>query len=368
MKNTTKYITYLFCLTVMISLGFTSCEDGEDGIDGIDGIEGEDGLDFGLGLEVLAFVDDITDEEAAEKIVRDFGRNTRILVIRNTTNLTEIAIPNESQLLRLIIEGNEQLERVSLPNITSVFEEVTIQSNKKLVSLTMENVKYFNGETNVQQNDVLTSLDLPSIETVNDFDVIDNPVLKKLSLANLKKIRRDLVVEDNEVLTDIDLSLLSVVEGNLILVSNDQLDAIKLNTLTNVSERLVIRIGKIKDLVIPKLAESGGVTIGFSLLESFSVPELETFDELNINSDVLLTKIDISSVRDFNLLDLRSNGSVSTETIDQIVNTLVSKNPPIEGATIRIYGLASEQAIVNTNILIDNGNTVSIQEKPSNDD
>ena len=78
------------------------------------------------GKTYLILSGDITDSEAIIKIAAEAGPNTQFVKIQNTTNLTTVDLSWLTELVDLTIISNTNLTSVLTPNLTTIFDNVSI--------------------------------------------------------------------------------------------------------------------------------------------------------------------------------------------------------------------------------------------------
>lgn len=159
------------------------------------------------GRTYLNLFGDITDAEAAINIESHSGPNTQILQALYTTQLTEIEASEILELEDLQIHGNESLNSLSLPNVSSLGGNGSygqIATNSALTVLNLTNLEFVSKELRIYGN-ALQSIDLPSLTFARRIHFNNEPLLSSVNLSNLTGTGR-LYIHDNPNLTTIILS------------------------------------------------------------------------------------------------------------------------------------------------------------------
>ncbi|WP_101445721.1 hypothetical protein [Aquimarina sp. MAR_2010_214] len=352
-----KYVFIkVFLITLMLLSFSCSPEDGKNGLDGVDGI---DGITNGLGTLILT--GDITNEDAVKIIEEGVGEDTHTIVVSNTTNVTTLDLSRISVLAKLEVIGNEKLENLNLSNLKSILDEGIIRANNTLTAINLENLTVIEN-LRVSENNILPLISLPKLlSNAKNLYFFQNPLLENLSIPSLTQART-LFIANLYNLTSIDINTLENV-SSLTIRENKKLTTINLANLVNAFRIKINDNDMIKSITFSNLERvTSNIDIKEDLLEVVEFSKLTTFPTLNIDSTVLLTTVDFPLAQDFSRLQLNSSGKLSTGAIDQVITTLVNITPSITETVISISGIASAQALIDTETLRTNGNTVNITE------
>ena len=120
-----------------------------------------------IGKSTVYITGNITNEQAAAKLLDEFGTNTDNIIISNTTGLTSIDLSLVKYLNSLRIELNKDLTSVNLNGIIDTYEYVSINSNPVLTSLSFPSLESFLGEgLSVQNNNSLAAISFPKLKEI----------------------------------------------------------------------------------------------------------------------------------------------------------------------------------------------------------
>lgn len=283
----------------------------------------QDRLDDFDGKAYLILNGDITDAEAAARIKNELGPGTQFVWIINTTRLQNVVIPGVSNLLRIRVENNTQLQNVSFPELREVYDLIKIEKNPlllewhvprldKLYNLEFrENHKYqdFNlpqlrstgQEMVISKNHALKSIRLPNLnKCLGDLGINTHDSLRILDLESLTRIGGALNISGNSVLDSLDLSTINLIGGNSSIVSNASLKTLNLDGLSSLQGGLGISANNsIRDISIPVLESTSGY-LDFSLndnLQTIDLPSLKmTGDDLIVSRNSQLQTIQLAEV------------------------------------------------------------------------
>ena len=283
-----------------------------------------DRLDDFDGKAYLILNGDITDAEAASRIKNELGPGTQFVWIINTTQLKNVIVPGVSNLLRIRIENNTQLQNVSLPELREVYDLVKIENNpllsewnvprlNKLYNLEFrENHKYRSfflpqvrstGEKMiVSNNHALKRIQLPRLnKCLGDFGINTNDSLQTLDLASLRQVGGALNISNNNLLESLDLSNVEMIGGNSSIASNTSMKKLNLNGLSSLRGGLGISANKsIRQIGIPALESASGY-LDFSLndsLETIFLPILKSVgDDLIASRNSRLQSLKVEAIQ-----------------------------------------------------------------------
>ncbi len=295
-----KYI-FIRIFVIILAVSAFSCSDGEDGIDGTNGVDGTNGEDgFNVGLEYLVFAGDITDEEAAEVIAEDFGKNTNTILVLNTTNLTALELPETTNLASLEVTGNEKLQSLTLPNLESVVQDVLIEDNAALTTVTFENLTRAK-EFSINNNSALISVSLNKLLELENLRVYENSLLESINLSSLASLRDNLFIRNNNGLTNLDVRGLENI-FSLNIRDNEKLFSVDLPNLFSITKLRITENSLLESFNAPKLAKIDGDFSSFSIgdnegLTSIIIEALESSNtDLNFRNNPKLTTVSIPNL------------------------------------------------------------------------
>ncbi|EZH75118.1 hypothetical protein ATO12_10360 [Aquimarina atlantica] len=318
------------------------------------------------------------------------------LSISNLDNLTTLDLSSLVSANFMQINRNEKLPNIDLPKLTVlgkalISDNIAIQTINLPVLNTIEVTedKNINGSLSIERNTTLTAIHLNVLTSINILAIRNNenlvtihldklvslgsvsfgsnPKITTISFPNITTIK-NINFSENDLVTNIAFPDLRNLESNLTITGNDILETLSFPMLTSIGTEnrysFRVRDNMIRNITFPNLETVNATTIniGEDLLEAVDFPKLATFSVLDIDSTVLLNSVILSSIQDFERLDLNSSGKLSTAAIDGILTRLVNITPAITNKTVSIQGIASAQAQINADTLRSNGNTVNITE------
>lgn len=139
---------------------------------------GQDGLNNGLTYFVLG--GDITDAEAAERIVNEVGRNTQYVLIQGTTQLTTLDLSSIEETIQIEMRSNEKLSTVNLENLTTIRGYLAIDNCPELTSIDLMKLTELTNENGGEGNGLnirftaLVDIELTSIQDFMSISLSNN--------------------------------------------------------------------------------------------------------------------------------------------------------------------------------------------------
>lgn len=224
-----------------------------------------------IGLDGKVFVilsGDITDEEAADQIAREFGSNTQFVSILFTTQLTELDLSMASELVQVRIEDNLSLGTVDLSGLKTLDDELIVTNNK------------------------LSILKLDSLETSRRIEITDNR-LTRLDLNRLSKAN-EIIIEDTE------LNVLNIgeVRANSILIESNELEALDLSFLTDEPDlELDIEGENLSVINLENLRQINTLSIGRTAISSLDLNNLLSGGRISVFFNEQLTNAGLSNLQ-----------------------------------------------------------------------
>jgi hypothetical protein len=175
----------------------------------------------------------ITNEQAAAQIAKEFGPYTENIYIRNTTGLTTVDLSAITSLINLSISDNANLTSINLSSLAAIYEYCNISDNKALnvLSFPALTITPSNGEFSIYENPVLTSILFPLVATLSEMNIFRNPIITSISFPVLTNVKNELGIQDNLSLASIDLPVLS--SCNNVYFSYNAFPSSQINTLLN---------------------------------------------------------------------------------------------------------------------------------------
>jgi len=273
------------------------------------------------------------------------------LSIVDNDALTAANFSKLSQVKTLNFSSNDFIEDISFPKLTSITKKLTIQTCDNLETISLDEITSSDtGEISISRNLKVNSITMPNLTTIGELGIGRNESIPSLSFPNLTEVKIVFNINDNPNLTSISLPLLTSVaitritngedDGGLYINDNDALENID---VSNLEFSWIVSI------------------INNQLLNAIHLPKLTKAPSwINIQSNTEITSLNLSSLNEFNVLDAKY---ISTSVIDELLNRLVTINPPISEKRISIIGgNASAQALEHAETLRTNNNTVTIRE------
>ena len=397
---TMKNLLYYFAVTAFI-LCTISCSSDDDNAQ--------------RGPFELVLAENVTDAEVVSIITTGINNGMNSLVVANTTNLTTLDLPQIEALDSLRIINNAQLATVSLPNL-SASVEIEITNNNELSSIDLSELAEIDN-LNISGNNALENISLPALTEINNrFIIVGNDNLATISLGSLTNTTGEISISGTritsisipnleeigtirvanaEMMTSFELPKLVTVHQRFSLSRNANLETISLPDLiecklsfgiSNHPNLTTISLPSLVEVATTRVTDGeddGGLYINNNdLLETISVPTLEFSWIINFSGNLIstvelpmlttsdlirtesgldaITTLNLSSLQDFNFIQM---DAVTAEILDNILNILVNISPSITGKNISIIYTGTtpnQDAATNAQILIDNGNIVTI--------
>ncbi len=454
--NLTKYSPVIACAFFVFSF-FSCSDDGLDGLDGqstlvnvLDEPAGENCASGGLRIETgidansngtletdevqsvsyvcdgesladegqtyLVLTGDITNEEAQAKVDAEVGENTQLIVIKSTSNLTTLEIPQTERLTEIQIDGNRALGTVNLPNLLMVDDGIVISDNPSdSLKIKMNALLEVKGNLELVSNDILEvemnslekisqlkvsdefdfELTLPQLQEILSLEIIDNIGDLVFDFPELIDLG-DLYFNDNLIATfslnapQINEIVFFEVGGNQ-LISRTPLvfnEAFGLTALDDIGTLSFEDNTLFSSLNIPLLRNASSITIfQNSNLSSITMDDLVALNVLRIQSNASLTSVDFTSLEDAgtdfgifqnsSLTDLNLDAISSTSDnslsfndnaftgtlVNYVLARLASITPPLSGVTINLQQSSpappTGQGLTDKGTLENAGNTVN---------
>ena len=173
----------------------------------------------------------VTNEQAAQKILKEAGPNTENIIITNTTALTSVDLQNLTTLFKLNVINNTALTMLNLgTSMSEIYGNLTISRNPVLTAINASGLKFSYEDLSVSENPLLNSVSFPVLESTAKVLIQDNSHLNTLDFPNLKTSHDDLFISGNEVLNSINFPVLETCQ-NLTIKSNSHLQTLQFPTL-----------------------------------------------------------------------------------------------------------------------------------------
>ncbi len=267
-------------LGLLLSLGIVfSCNNdskvinGKDGVDGKDGKNGKDGTNSGGNYGIVLF-GDVTNEEAKEMIESSPIRINQI-VVKNTTNLTELNFTNIEKVAEVIIFNNKALHKINFKKLEVVSGRVFIRKNEKMTSCIFPKLMRIEGDAidndseleglTIDENDNLTTIGFPNLEKCSDIQFgqesggLGNKKMETIDFPKLI-IANEIMFNNNKNLKSINFPKLekcySISIGTYSFDANENLEIVNFPELTSVNRIIIGKSNtklKMSSVHFPKL-------------------------------------------------------------------------------------------------------------------
>ncbi|PCH67387.1 MAG: hypothetical protein COC01_05925 [Bacteroidetes bacterium] len=300
------------------------------------------------GKSFLVLSGGITDADALALINSDFGENTQVVRIINTTELTSVDLSNITELVELDISGNSNLQSVDLSGLTSVHQSFYVFNNYNL-----------------------TSISLSSLETINGDITFKESGLTSLNLSNLVTIIGDLDMRNLDNLISLDMTKLTSIGGDFLISKCSKLSTFTATSLNSVLSSFSLQYVGLTTLDFPSLQ-----TIGYSFeifndssLVSINLPQLDSISNTQafyIYYNPVLTSIThpVTYLYSTDMVYYVINNALPSTQVNSILATLVAISPAPTNPSLYIEGQnpsapPTGQGITDKTTLISNGWTVT---------
>lgn len=307
--------------------------------------------------------------------------------ISKNEKLKEVKLPLMKRVNTLFIHGNPLLTNLDLSSLSSLGDVFTIQDNTSLTKLSfpsLEEIKtgiYFPGQGSFDTLDFsklkkvgggvlidyesdLVSLNFPVLESVEGYLRINNcSSLVDVNCPSLTSVE-SLSINENSSLVRVNAAALTAIDGALSISNNNTLTTLDLELLSNIQYSFSVENNLLlSEVNCPFLQVAGRVyiknndalkTINLSSLTSTSIVYI-----YNSNNSSSLDTFNLSSIIDFT--SIKINFRLTQLDIDNLLLTLVSITPPIEGKIIDAKGAPSSIGNENVATLEEQNNNVFIR-------
>ncbi len=95
----------------------------------------------------------------------------------------------------LVIDDNDALPSLALPNLITVGGHVEIERNAALEDISSPALQRVGGDLLVDEDEALLSLSLPSLQTIGGDLIVDAPALQTLTVPDLARVGGDIVID-----------------------------------------------------------------------------------------------------------------------------------------------------------------------------
>ncbi len=228
---------------------------GKDGTNGLNGKDGKNGKDGdGVTNEIILF-GDVTNEEA-QRIIENSPTKIDKVIVKNTTQLTQVNFSKLEQASEINVFNNNILEHINFGSLKTVYEGLYIGGNRKLTTCSFPMLKSVTqGDIDptydrksrglgIVYNENLSSINFPELTEVEKFRIIRNKNLSSFVFPKLVTVIGGFEIGDNQSLRNFELPKLMNLEydydyekgGGLYIYNNVRLESFDLSKLTNFIE------------------------------------------------------------------------------------------------------------------------------------
>jgi hypothetical protein len=307
----------------------------------------------GGGKQTLVISDTITNDQAAAKVLADYGPNTQSIRIIGCTNLTtldlsavsaatDVTISDNSVLQTVNLSGLKrcegslkimncpQLTSVNLSALTSIIAGSTADAfwvaNTKIGTINLSALSKLIGNIGINSNASLTSVSFSSLAsgTVNSVKISDNNSLTSVAMGSLTKISADLTINNNTALSTLTLTSLSSM-GYFDINKNTAITLVSFPALTGIT---------------------GGESVSSSITDCSN-----------------MTNISLGNIASFSNSGLFITGNrLPSAKVNYVLSKMVAISPNITNKTISLSQLVAAaptgQGVTDKNTLVSRGNNV----------
>lgn len=321
-------------------------------------------------------------------------------IIFRSTTIRNISFPSLKTSSFIVIAGCFLLENLSLPELTDVFEKISILGNTNLMNLQLPELKYAK-KLDISGYHSFETLYIPKIDG-SDITLSEFPVLRNINFPNFKT--GSINVKNLKI---INFELPNFENGGLFFRFNDELQTISLPKLKYSNLIDIRENSKLSSVNFPILEKTTGEVFFYSnhLIETISFPLLEETERFILNTNWILSSLNLPKLSKTNglfyicnhpslsqlplpsLISFNSSVAISNNHINTIslpsfvnvngsyidfshnllnnenVNYILSKFVNINSSTtytldLRINAQPTGQGIIDKQTIINAGNTV----------
>jgi|GEM_PF-767513 len=234
----------------------------------------------------------ITDAEALQKLVREYGPDTENIIVARTQLLTHIDLSLVTHLVKLSIVNNEDLLTVDLSGLTELEDSVEIRLNNGLTEVSFPSLTVI-GNLDCRQNSHLQTVNFPALQnaTGSDFVITENNLFTGIIAPNLNALG----TLQLKAYSPLSFSLPNLQKTRSVYFEGVGLQALSLPQLNEGS--IEIRSSSLSNLTLPSLAIAYSLAIANNpLLATINFPQLTYASTLAISENDALTSLSLSSL------------------------------------------------------------------------
>lgn len=297
-------------------------------------VELPDGESQDGGKDFVLFTGDISDSEAAQKVIDEVGVNTRYIYVEYTTQLTSLDLSGARNIIELMVMHNSELTDIQANTIESCYK-FHCERNSLLTTISLNSLTYTR-DLVMAGCDILTTVSVPILEASRVFAVEECYAIQSIQIPNLTSTYH---------LQFRDCSVTSLSAPSLEFCQYLRFDD----------------CSSLSSLDISNLRTVLEMNVTGTMLSSIDLSNLTTADQIRINLNSL-TSIALSNLGSFTLFAAGGN-QLSSEEVNRLLAYFVSVTPSLSGVTISLLNQdppapPTGQGISDRATLIANGNTV----------
>ena len=377
---------YSYLLLIITSLMMLSCtEDGIDGLNGLSslvnildeppgencsdgGVRIETGIDQnangtldkneiqqvsfacdgvsspGEGQSILVITGSVTSEEAQARVDAVVGANTQLIIIKNTSQLTNLELPQVNRLTEIQIEGNRALEEVNFPHLLQVDDKIKIANNASgSLKVSMNSLSRVTGNMEFSNNGSL-DLELNKLEEAFWIQVLDQNNFD----LDLPQLRQALVLEVSGSIGTFNFNLPELTElGDLYINNNLVFD-------------FLFSAPRLTELTLMEINRNETIGPGLTFTESFDLSGIKEINILSYQGNALFADFELPNIERIVSANIFSNSSLSSITLKNLSSTsnlLIMSNAALASVNLAglqdfggNFGIASNPLLTGINI------------------
>jgi len=217
----------------------------------------------------------------------------------------EIYLPKLKEVSSIYLtpfKSETKLEKIELPLLEKVHEDIYINRNSNLKEINFPELKEIqssdgNGIT-IKYNDNLQEVNLPKLEKVaGDIDITCNYLLKKIIFSNLKRIEGKIFIGFNTEINILDFKKIDFANER-ITIADTSLKEIDLKSLTNVKALSIYNNDYLKKIKLNNLTKIGKFISlqDNNMLKRVFMPKIDSVGEFN-GSSMIFENNGVKSLR-----------------------------------------------------------------------
>lgn len=315
-----------------------------------------------IGKNTIMFSDNITNAEAAAKVVAEAGPATQQVIIQGCTNLTTVDLSVLTGLTDIFIIDNVSLQTVNFSNVKTIDGGIYLENNTGLTTLNFASLQRIYQNFQGINNDVadlvtqysihmrragVTTLSFPQLQQVSGaIDIQDDSTIVTASFPALQKFKtmeffncihfanllmpaltsfQNMSVDARE-LASLDFSSLAAGGGIMSIYggSNAPITSISFPAMTDGNFFLGF-FPHVTSVSAPLLQHASNIGIqNMNVLSSFSLPALQNAGQLTVYNNASLTTLSFPALTTISGINTYSSINQNANLTSITMNNLVS--------------------------------------------